>query len=154
MKATLEERFWAKVDKRGVCWLWTGARRGGGYGNFRYSKPRNIFPHRFAYELLIGPIPQGLTIDHLCRNPACVNPVHLEVVPLRVNIHRGDSFAAQNARKTHCIHGHPFDEANTYVAPDNANRYGQRTCRTCNRACCKARYAKMREGKRELPTLA
>ena len=81
--ATPEERFWAKVDKTDDCWLWTANRTNAGYGHFWLDR-RMVLAHRFAYELLIGPIPDGLTLDHLCRVRACVNPAHLEAVTNRV----------------------------------------------------------------------
>jgi hypothetical protein len=87
---------------------------------------RNQFAHRLAYELFVGPIPEGQTIDHLCRNRPCVNPGHLEVVDMRTNLLRGSSPTAQNARKTHCKHGHEFTPENTAL---KQGRY--RICRTC-----------------------
>lgn len=89
--------------------------------------------HRFAYTLFVGPIPPGHTIDHVkargCRFNDCSNPAHLEAVTMRTNVLRGDGLTAQNARKDQCSNGHPFDAANTYVAPN-----GQRQCRACKRA--------------------
>lgn len=125
---TLEERFWARVEKTDDCWNWTGAKNSYGYGSIRESScsDRRVPAHRVAYEQLVGPIPAGLTIDHLCRNRACVNPQHLEPATHRTNILRGVSFSAVNARKTECIHGHPFDKANTRV-----ERNGKRRCRVC-----------------------
>lgn len=89
---------------------------------------RDMLAHRFAYELLVGPIPTGLTLDHLCRRPACVNPSHLEPVSLRDNILRGEGPVALGARVTHCPQGHPYDLFNTYIDPS-----GTRRCRTCHR---------------------
>ncbi|MFD7016051.1 HNH endonuclease signature motif containing protein [Streptomyces sp. NPDC059928] len=80
-----------------------------------------------AYELLVGPIPAGLHLDHLCRVRRCVNPAHLEAVTCAENLRRGTSFAAVNSAKTECVHGHPFDEENTYFSRR------QRDCRTCRR---------------------
>jgi hypothetical protein len=99
--------------------------------------------HRFAYELLVGPIPEGLELDHLCRNHACVNPAHLEPVIHVENIRRGDTDAQGrcNRDKTHCPAGHPLDEANTYHNP-----HGWRACRTCNREST-ARYRAERAAK-------
>ena len=119
-----EARFWQKVDKTDTCWLWTAA-KAQGYGRF-YCGGRLHAAHRWSYELLIGPIPEGLHLDHLCRNPASVNPAHLEPVTQRENIIRGTAPAAEHAAATHCPQGHPYDEANTYLAPN-----GWRQCRTC-----------------------
>lgn len=92
-----------------------------------------MLAHRAAHELFIGPIPEGFTIDHVrargCQHRHCVNPAHLEAVTHRENTMRGDTLAAANAAKTRCIHDHPFNEKNTYVAPD-----GKRACRACRRA--------------------
>src|ERR1035437_6893898 len=103
-------RFWAKVDKTEDCWNWTAHTDGMGYGQL--AKPGQhgglVVAHRFAYELLVGPIPEGLQLDHLCRNRACVNPDHLEPVTRRVNILRGVGFGAVNAKKTECPRGHPL----------------------------------------------
>lgn len=112
-QGTAEERFWPKVDRsRGAdaCWLWTGARTGPGrtYGSFLYEG-RNARAHRVAYTLVNGPIPDGLTIDHLCRVRLCVNPSHLEAVTNHENLLRGEGFVANNSRKTHCPQGHPYD---------------------------------------------
>lgn len=86
-----------------------------------------MLAHRWAYELVVGPIPVGLTIDHLCRNPACVRPSHLEVVTmLENNLRAPTSVTAINSAKTHCPKGHPYDESNTYLMPS-----GGRDCRTC-----------------------
>jgi hypothetical protein len=82
--------------------------------------------HRWVYEQLVGPIPAGLVLDHLCRNPACVRPMHLEPVTQQENILRGQGLAAANAVKTECSRGHPYTEANTYRRPD-----GYRDCREC-----------------------
>ena len=89
---------------------------------------KHFLAHRMIYELLVGPIPDGLEIDHLCRNRGCVNPGHMEPVTHRENLMRGDTVAAANPAKTHCIRGHPYDDENTY-------RYGShRYCRACNKA--------------------
>jgi len=124
---TAEERFWRKVEKGDGCWTWTAATRYG-YGVMQAGARGAglLMAHRFAYELLIGPIPHGLTLDHLCRNRACVNPTHLEPVPLGVNLARGDGIGVRNARKTHCPAGHPYDDANTV-----RNARGWRRCVTC-----------------------
>jgi len=86
---TTEQRFWAKVDKNGPggCWLWTAARYPGGYGQFR-ANGKGGAAHRFAYELLVGPIPEGLEVDHVCHVRHCVNPGHLQAVTRSVNMTR------------------------------------------------------------------
>ena len=118
-------RFMSKVDRTGDCWLWLAAKDGAGYGFATVGKQRQK-AHRAAYELLIGPIPEGLQLDHLCRNPPCVNPAHLEPVTGRENTLRGISPIAVNARKTRCKRGHSFTPENTIHRPS-----GRRACRTC-----------------------
>jgi hypothetical protein len=90
-----------------------------------------------SYETFVGPIPDGLTIDHLCCNPPCINPEHLEVVTMRENLRRGRSPVGVNARRTHCLHGHAFDERNTWICKE-----GKRHCRECHRLREQARRAK------------
>lgn len=123
------ERFWLRVDKGdgAGCWQWRGNLNPKGYGTFSVNK-RPVQAHRYAYVLLVGSIPEGLQLDHLCRNRGCVRPTHLEPVTNRENMLRGDTFQGINARKTHCKWGHPFDEVNTYRKAD-----GTRKCRACAR---------------------
>ena len=128
MRTTLEERFWSKVQRSATCWLWTASRGGGGYGHIKVAG-RMLKAHRVAYELSRGLIPEGLVIDHLCRNRACVNPEHLEPVTFRENIIRGVGYTAVQARKTHCNRGHEFTPENTYRWRDS----GARACRACRR---------------------
>lgn len=123
-RPTIEERFWSKVDKSGDCWLWTAGRTSLGYGQFSISR-KPLLSHRFAYILLVGPIPDGLQLDHLCRVRHCVNPKHLEPVTGAENTRRGVGPSAANARKTSCVNGHAFTEENTYIYG------GDRNCRTC-----------------------
>lgn len=107
------------------CWIWTGY--GERYGVFNiYGK--QFLAHRFVYELEKGPIPEGLTIDHLCRTTHCVNPRHLEAVTMQVNTLRGVSIVAQNAKKTHCKNGHLLEGKNLFISKD-----GSRHCRTCKK---------------------
>src|SRR5690606_14050374 len=123
-----EDRFWKKVEPTGFCWKWTGGLNPGGYGRFSVGG-RCVAAHRFAYEALVGPIPEGLVLDHLCRNRACVNPDHTEPVTDRVNTLRGFGPSALNARATRCSEGHEFTDENTYL-----NQSGSRVCLTCMRA--------------------
>lgn len=126
---SLEERFWSRVQIGESCWEWSGARIKGGYACIRYHR-KLLTVHRVSYELHKGPIPEGLTIDHLCRNRGCVNPDHLEAVTMKTNVKRGQGNGYQlNAAKTHCPEGHPYDEANTYRTPGNTSRH----CRTCQK---------------------
>ena len=129
MRIALEERFWAKVVRTDSCWLWTASRVCDGYGQFRVGS-RPVSAHRFAYELLVGPIPDGLQIDHLCRVRHCVNPAHMEPVTQRVNILRGEGITARHAAQTHCLNGHPLVGEN--LRPADLRR-GKRLCLTCCR---------------------
>lgn len=126
----LGERFWEKVDVRGFdeCWEWTSyIVKATGYGRFAVAG-KQVGAHVMAYELVAGDVPDGLVLDHLCRNRSCVNPNHLEPVSLGENVLRGEAPPAKNARKTHCKRDHVFDEQNTYV------HKGQRNCRACHNA--------------------
>lgn len=125
---TPADRFWPKVAKSPGCWNWTAGLDSKGYGQFRVSTQQKIVAHRFAYELLVGPIPAGLQLDHLCRNRQCVNPDHLEPVDSRTNTLRGEGPTAQHARKTHCCHGHELTDDNV-----RRTKRGARVCLTCER---------------------
>lgn len=138
-----ERRFWSRVDKSGDCWLWLGGYSGNGYGRFSPKRDKGVGAHRFAYESVVGPIPSGKEIDHLCRNRGCVNPAHLEVVTSKQNLLRGEGACAQNARKTHCPQGHPYDFANTLIKIDRKGRRG-RACRACHRTRSRQRQARLR----------
>lgn len=125
----------ARVDLLGNCWIWEGRLttnpRGGGYGHTDY-RGRKQYVHRIVYEALVGPIPQGLTLDHRCTNKACCNPDHLEPVTVQENILRSDSVGAQHERATHCPHGHEYDEANTLILKSKYGKGFRRDCRACH----------------------
>jgi hypothetical protein len=139
------EHFWQRVDKSNgpdACWPWLKAINGGGYGSLQWQTHVRA-AHRVAYELTVGPIPDGLELDHTChsrdrscpggkacRHRRCVNPGHLEPVPTLVNVMRGQSPHAQAARQTHCAQGHEFTPENTRTYP----RRKQRVCLMCKRA--------------------
>jgi hypothetical protein len=139
---TTAQRFFDLVDVTDGCWMWQGMRIWSGYGRFSILR-RPIAAHRWAYEFCIGPIPEGLTIDHLCRTRACVNPNHLEAVTNLVNVRRGTpyrrNFARRstargrtgerlNTQRTHCTKGHLLDEENGRLERD-----GYLRCKTCRR---------------------
>lgn len=143
-----EKLFWAKVKKgnRSGCWLWTAYKTKLGYGRF-FDGTRQINAHRWAYLIRVGGIPDGFVIDHLCRNPGCVNPKHLEAVTQGENVRRGESAHAKNWRKTHCKRGHEFTEENTYKG---VTKYGgvARMCRCCRTASITAWNLKVRAEKK------
>lgn len=127
------------------CWAWTGAVQEKppspwNYGIFGYTTGRTCRAHRWAYEYFIGPIPEGLHTDHLCRNPNCVNPTHVEPVTKAVNTLRGNSLATQHARQTHCVNGHEFTQENTYRW-SGPGQPRMRVCRTCRDARQRRRRA-------------
>ncbi len=115
------ERFWSKVDKTEGCWLWTAGRfKSGGYGAFSSAPGKAARAHRVSYELLVGEIEPCVHLHHICEEPLCVNPKHLEVVTPRIHskLHRPP--------KTHCPHGHELAGDNLIVRKD-----GSRSCREC-----------------------
>lgn len=119
-------RFWSRVDKTETCWLWTGAATNK-YGHSQVQfDGRNVYVHRLSYELLVGPIPKGLVLDHLCRNARCVNPEHLEPVTLGENTRR-----IVRAVRTHCKRGHAL-EGDNVVFETHGGRTSRR-CRECRR---------------------
>lgn len=124
----LPERIRRRIQIVGECWVWTGALTNNGYSRIK-RRGKTVVGHRVTYEMLVGPIPDGLTLDHLCRCRACINPSHAEPVTQRVNVLRGDTVTARNAVKTHCDRGHLLSGDNLFVRRD-----GRRRCRTCERA--------------------
>lgn len=120
--------FWSKVDVGDWwdCWPWTDSTATDGYGRFYPSRGVNLLAHRHAYELLVGPTPSGLVLDHVrawgCTSRSCCNPLHLEPVTIGENVRRGG-----NAIKTHCPRDHEYTPENTM------SHGGSRTCRTCHR---------------------
>lgn len=123
----LEERLRQNSDRTGDCWLWTGVLNHSGYAEVDQRGRYLGMAHRISYEMHVGPIPDGLTLDHLCRVRHCINPAHLEPVTRGENSLRGVGWAGQHARQEACKRGHPFDEQNTYRW-----RTG-RICRECRR---------------------
>lgn len=162
LRGPAEVRFWAKVTKHGPrpqhspelgpCWAWIGSCNELGYGVLKIApagngKYVNILAHRYAVQLLVGPIPEGLEPDHLCRNPACVKaiadehgPAHLEIVTHQENTLRGKRFLRE--ARTHCKNGHPWNEKNTRW---RADRPGSRECRECANEWSRQRNQRRRE---------
>jgi hypothetical protein len=145
-RATARKKLYYVVAPNG-CWEWQGSLVDG-YGvvcgTGPYSSLR-IYAHRYMYERERGPIPEGLEIDHLCRNRKCINPAHLEAVTHRENMLRGDSFSARHAKQTHCLRGHELTPENVY------NWRRQRHCRKCcairTRKWLERQRGKKRQGK-------
>lgn len=118
------------------CWEWTAYRTSRGYGRFVGRSA-----HRVVYETVVGHDADGLDLDHLCRNPSCVNPDHLEAVTHRENVLRGDGVAARHARANHCPQGHPYSGENLFIRSTD----GARMCRACSREQSKKTYQNRKE---------
>lgn len=140
------ERFWDRVDKTPTCWLWTGHTTQG-YGTIRVDG-RTVRVHRFSWEMVNGPVPEGLELDHLCRVRNCVNPDHLEPVTHVENTMRGLAPPAINARRLVCRKGHPLDFSH---ATSETSTGVRRRCRTCQREA-NARWRATRDDKRTART--
>ena len=136
------KRFMSKVGKTDECWLWTASKSHDGYGRF-WLGGKVRYAHCVAYEWLVGPVPEGLSLDHLCRVRHCVNPDHLEPVTSGENSRRGNT-GQNNASKTHCPQGHEYNEENTTM--DRGRRY----CRTCQRDRARERMREYRRKQRAL----
>lgn len=126
----VEARFWNMVETGPGCWTWKGSHNKGGYGLF-WPQWRSTWPaHRYMYWMEIGELIEGMEIHHICNNPGCVNPEHLEQVTKQYNMRQG-----RKAQQTHCVRGHEYTTENTYIKPNG--------CRDC-KACRKERSSKRR----------
>lgn len=133
-------RFWSHVAKGdpGECWLWKGSLGRGGYPRWASPYwPGDVYAHRIAYRMEIGPIPKGYEVDHLCFVPGCVNPAHLEAVTLQENRRRRQA----RPLTTECAQGHAMDDENTYVNP----KTGRRSCRRCVRDANRVSHQRYRD---------
>lgn len=138
------ERFMSKVRVQEGCWEWTGRLTPKGYGDFDQPHPaKTTRAHRWLWCALYGAVPDGLELDHLCCNRSCVRSDHLEPVLHVVNVSRGLGPPANNARKTHCKHGHEFTPENTYKPGGWPEHW--RKCRTCALVQAKVAKARRRE---------
>lgn len=122
----MADRFWPKVEVWD-CWEWKASKNAYGYGQF-YTGETMRLAHVISYQLLVGEVPAGLDLDHLCRNRSCVNPDHLEPVTRRENIARGSSVVARQMEQTECKYRHPLSGDNSYI-----DGRGRRVCRACVR---------------------
>lgn len=134
-------RFMRKVqiNEETGCWDWTGG-TSRGYAMFGLAAQKTVRAARWIYEQMVGPIPDGLTIDHECNRPICVNPEHLHPKTIRDNVMRSSGLGPRNAAKTHCPRNHPYDAENTRI-----NTRGGRECRECNRERCRRWYYENKE---------
>lgn len=133
LDARLPDRFWSKCSPCPMsgCWLWIGRTQSIGYGVFDLLD-KGVVAHRVSYGALVGEVPAGLELDHLCRVRSCVNPSHLEAVTHAENMRRG-----AHAQKTECPKGHPYNLQNTRICKDRGGGL-QRLCLTCKRGSSRA----------------
>lgn len=135
------------------CWRWDGHKDQKGYGGVSVKingRFRNLRAHRYLYELMVGPVAKELHLDHLCRNPSCVNPAHLEPVTPRENTMRGVGPTKVNAEKTHCLRGHPLSGDNVYRKPGTPNWRQCRKCQTMRQYMSETRWGRQEKIKREI----
>lgn len=147
VKIPPNQRFWRKVSipkDETQCWEWVGGKISAGYGAFHPEKNKTILAHRWSYEQAKGKIPDGLHIDHLCRNRSCVNPDHLEAVTNQENLSRGYGYRLRNGMSDSCKRGHKYTPENTYRNP---NRDSDIRCRECARIRDKKRVPRNRKKK-------
>lgn len=135
---TIAKRLMKSVEFAGNgCWNWTAAKSHFGYGNI-FVSGRGMYAHRVSYQLFKGPIPEGLSLDHLCRNPSCLNPEHLEPVTHKENMKRGFISRGKGGSDTHCPRNHERNDENTHVSDK-----GIRSCRACARERAREKKARL-----------
>lgn len=122
---TTRQRFFAKVKKTETCWIWQASKDENGYGMFRDGRSHRA--HRWLFEHTVSTVPDGLVLDHLCRNTSCVNPKHLEPVTNDENLERGWGRRIKTGAVNTCINGHEYTPSNTYINP-----LGRKVCRICS----------------------
>lgn len=127
------------IDSHG-CWIWNGYKTRSGYGTIHIGGKQKR-AHRVVYEFIKGSIPDGIELDHLCRNKLCCNPDHLDPVDHRTNVLRGSGIPAKNAQMTHCKNGHAFTKENTYIKKNGNSR----VCRMCAAAYFRERRKTLRK---------
>lgn len=135
-KIPMQDRFWDKVLKTDTCWVWIGKLSDQGYGILTDYETKQYRAHLLAWTWENGPVPDGLELDHLCRNRACVRVSHLEAVTHKTNMERG-----ANAQATHCANGHPRTPENTGIN----SKEGWKRCLICHRERELARYRRKKE---------